>query len=216
MRRAVSFWESRITLSEEQQAQIRDLLQVPADEFIDRARLAGGEYKAKTAAWSGPTPAEVRQAIEVLMLACKETRAAINALPPGTEERIREGQTIDQIKATASDASGEPLPPVLARSTETELEDLETHLTRIESACRRATKSSALNQGRGKEPDYARLTFIRELGEAYTAATGKRPAVRSQGKFASVARIILTAAGTDPGISNDTLKKLFQPSGNSG
>ena len=190
MRRSVSYYESRIDLTEEQQAEIRKRLGDSADTFIETARLAGGEYRSKAAAWSGPTPAEVRRT--------------------GAEEQIRNGQAVDQqIKARATDASGEPLHPDLALSTETDLDDLRIHLRRIAAACVRAARSSALNQGRGKEPDYARLTLIRELGVAYKVATGEEPAQRSDGHFAGIARIVLEAAGADPGISNDTLKKLF-------
>lgn len=211
MRRSVSYYESRIDLTEQQRTRIREKLGNDADRFIEVARVVGGEYRSKSVAWSGPAPAEVRRRVENLGNACADARAALEALDPAAREQIRRGQQIDQIKARATDAAGEALPQELARSTETELEDLDIALTRIESACRRATKFSALNQGQGKDPDHARLTLIRELGDAYTTVTGKKPAQRSGGEFASIARVILEAAGAQSGLSNDTLRRLFGP-----
>lgn len=150
-------------------------------------------------------------AVEKLGTACADARAAIAALDAAAREQVRRGQQIDQIKACATDASGEPLHPDLSRSTETDLEDLDVHLRRIASACSRAATFCALNQGQGNEPDYARLTLIQELGDAYRAATGKQPATRSAGHFAGVARIILKAAGAGDGLSNDLLRKVFGP-----
>jgi hypothetical protein len=207
VRRSVSFWESRIDLSVEQQAEIRKRLGDCADVFIDKATLAGGEYRHLATAWSGSSPAEVRQTIEKLGVICSSAAAAINALPEAAPGLIHQGHALD-----ASNSRHPDLP----RSTMgTSLERLKTDLSRIASACARAATFKALNPGRGNEPDYARRALIRQLAEAYKAATGKEPAQSSSGRFAAVARIILVAAGADAGISNDTLVSVLGASGNS-
>lgn len=204
MKRSVSFYESRIGLNEDQLAEIRKHLNESADAFIDKATLAGGEYLQLAAAWSGPSPADVRKSIEELRARCASVADAIDSLPDAAPGLIRQAQALDVSNAPSTE---------IATSMATEIGELQTHLRRIESACLRATKFKLLNQGQGNTSDDARRRFIAQLGKAYTEATGKQPARRSSGQFARVAKILLTAAGADSGLSSDLLVSLFGPSG---
>jgi hypothetical protein len=202
VRRTLSFWESRIDLTEQQLTEIRSKLGSAADAFIDRARLAGGEYRNVATAWGGPSPAEVRRSIEELASKCSQAAAAIASLPEAAPSLVRQGQALD-----ASQESN----PELRLSMETELEQVEIHLRRIASACTRAAAFRVLNQGQGNTTDDARRHLISQLGTAYRDTVGTEPARRSAGKFATVAKIVLVAAGADPGISNDLLMSIFGP-----
>jgi hypothetical protein len=206
MKRSVSFYESRIALNEEQQAAIRAKLGANADDFIAKAVLAGGEYQQLAAAWSGPSPADVRTLIEKLGAACATATEAIESLSDAAPGLIRQAQALDASEAASAE---------LSASLATSLEDLQIHLRRIESACSRSAKFKALNRGQGNTGDDARRSLIAQLGQAYLDATGKAPARSRSGTFAAVATIVLKAAGANFGLSNDLLVSILGPSGKS-
>lgn len=172
MRRSISYCESRIVPTDEQQADIRKKLSKSADEFIEAARLSADEFRRKVVARRDLTPANDYESMQHVRRACGNARTTMKALDENVPEQVRRGEPVAPIKATKSYARSKPPHPDLPRSTERDVDHYEIRLSRRHSARRRATKSGALNDGRRKlepdhrvAPDIGRDTVIKAAAE---------------------------------------------------
>ena len=195
MKRPVAgYWTDHIELSEAAQGEIRAVLkdESSAAAFIQAIGKAIASYPEVSAAWDGPTPKKIRESINALAIGCRSLLAQVRAIDDLTEEHIREAQVFEG-------TYGQPT-----------LGGLRDDLGRLLRACDRAAALPDLNRGQGNIGDDARHYLIRLVAAAYKLSTGRTPSNSRSGSFAKLLPIVLKAAGADPGVSHDLLKKIIR------